>query len=127
MSCKQRGAPFGAPRSHVSRCRVLRSTMGSLDLGAFDWNSALGWRRGADGPGRKHANDRHHPVVFVAEDVAVIDEVSDIRTPEVHAQGYARIRMRRVTIPEGDLNHVQELAILLGHRRAAVDLEVVLR
>src|SRR5579864_2907941 len=35
---------------------------------------------------RQHTNDCHHPKVLVREDVAVVDEVSDVHAAEVHEQ-----------------------------------------
>jgi len=49
------------------------------------------------------ADDRHHAVVFVLRDVAVIDEVADIESPEVRARLDAREGMARVTVPEWHL------------------------
>src|SRR6185312_11196955 len=40
---------------------------------------------------RQNTNDRHHAVVLVSEDVAVIDEVADVGSAEVHTHLDARV------------------------------------
>src|ERR1700732_4953420 len=62
---------------------------------------------------RVHPDDRHHAVVLVAEDVAVIDEVADVRAAEVHAHLDARERAR--ARPVRDLEHVEVLAVRDRH------------
>src|SRR4029077_5485369 len=76
-----------------------------------------------------HMDNRHHPQVLMREDVAVINEVSDVHPAEVHEQlhlrGRALIRILHV-VPEWSLDHVQELAVDGRRLRTAIDLEVVL-
>ena len=40
---------------------------------------------------RQHPDDRHHSVIFVIENMAMIDEITDIRSSEVHPQSHVRI------------------------------------
>ena len=76
----------------------------------------------------EHAKiDRHHPLIFMIEDMAVIYEVSDIRSAEVHPESNARERMFFISVPERNINHVHQLAVEGFHRLAAVNLEIVLR
>src|ERR1700732_3151968 len=63
----------------------------------------------------------------MTEDVAVIDEVSDVRSTKIHPHFHARIRMSRIPVPVRDLNHVKELPFNVRFLLAAVDLEIVLR
>ena len=58
---------------------------------------------------RYHPNDGHHAGVFVFGDVAMVDKVADIGSTKVDAYGNLRIRMIPVTIPIGDLNHIEVL------------------
>ena len=74
-----------------------------------------------------HPDDRHHAVILVAENVAMVYEVADIESSEVHANRDARIGMVRVSVPVGHLDHVKVLALDRRIGLAAVDLEVVLR
>jgi hypothetical protein len=41
--------------------------------------------------------DRHHTPVPMPEDVAVEDEVANVRSAEVHERLYLRVRFHRVT------------------------------
>ena len=41
---------------------------------------------------REYADDRHHAAVFMVEDVAVVDEITDIGAAEIHSHFYAGIR-----------------------------------
>src|ERR1700730_7567270 len=66
--------------------------------------------------GRQHAHDGHHAVILMPEDVAVIDEITDIRSAEVHADSDARIGARAG--PVWDLVHVVELLLLRWHWHA---------
>ena len=54
------------------------------------------------------------------QDVAMIDEVANVRAAKIHADRYARIRTG--ARPVRDLNHIMELLLLLRHRHA-VDCE----
>jgi len=65
---------------------------------------------------RKNSDDCHHSIIFVSENVAVIDEVPDIHAAEIHAHFDAWIGPRPV--PERNLDHIEKLAIGLRHRHA---------
>ena len=41
---------------------------------------------------REDADDRHHAAVLVVEDMAVVDEITDIGAAEIHSHFYAGIR-----------------------------------
>src|ERR1700741_1776499 len=73
------------------------------------------------------AYDRHHARVLVTENVAMKDEIADIRPAEGEAKLDAGVRMIGVLVPERNQDRIQ---ILAGDGRrllGTVDLEVVLR
>src|SRR5579864_3911780 len=105
-------------------------------LGCRFGGSFLGRRRGVlvfrrreFGAARQHADNRHHAQILMREDVAVIDEVSNVRTTEVHKHLDLRNRAIRVlhVVPERHLDHVCELANDGRRGWIAVYLIVVLR
>ncbi len=53
--------------------------------------------------------NRHHPIVLVFGDVAMVNEVAKIRPAEIHSQRHGRKRMSRVAIPKGNLNRIEDL------------------
>lgn len=59
-------------------------------------------------------------------DVAMIDEIPNIESPEIHANRHAGERVLGVAVPIGNLNHVHKLPLDRVVRPAAVDLEVAL-
>jgi hypothetical protein len=61
--------------------------------------------------GWKDTNNRHHSVVFVFCDVAMIDEVSDIESSEIDSNRDAGEWMLRITVPIGNLNRIHELIL----------------
>src|SRR5258708_6590118 len=63
----------------------------------------------------------------MGEDVAVIDEVTDVHPTEVHEQTDAWDRYILLTYPERDFNHVRKLPGNGRRLRVVIDLEVVLR
>src|SRR5260370_689941 len=75
----------------------------------------------------QHSDNRHHAKVLVGEDVAVIDEVSNVHPTEVHQQLHVWERDIFLTDPERHLNHVRELPGNGWRLRVAIDLKVVLR
>ena len=75
---------------------------------------------------RQHPNDGHHALILVVENVAVINEVPNIGTAEVHPNPHARIGVVRVSVPERNLDHIHELALNGLYRLTPVDPEVVL-
>jgi len=58
--------------------------------------------------------------------VTVIDEVSNVHSPEVHKQLYLRERDIFLTRSEQHLNHVRNLPGYGRRLRASIGLEVVL-
>src|SRR3974377_1756563 len=75
---------------------------------------------GAGSMGRRwqYADDRHHAVVLMAENMAVVNKVADIHAPEIHADLDARIRSRPA--PLGDVDHVQILPRIRRHRHTVL-------
>src|SRR5882757_8857770 len=61
-----------------------------------------------------HPDGRHHAAVFVFEDMAVVDEVADVRSAEIHP--YRHARERPPACPERHIDHVEKLLLLLRHR-----------
>jgi len=57
----------------------------------------------------------------------VIDEISGIRSAKVHSHGDVGISVGRIPIPEGNLDHIDQLPLYCLDRLAAVELEIVLR
>jgi hypothetical protein len=62
----------------------------------------------------------------VAEDVAMKDEIPNVRPPEIHAECDAGEGMIRVLVPEGDLYRIKILAIGDNFLLGAIKFEVVL-
>ena len=58
-----------------------------------------------------YANDSHHAVILVAQNMAVENEIAHVRTAKVHPQRYARIRSRA-----GPVRHVNRIQILPSAR-----------
>src|SRR5262249_17406267 len=69
----------------------------------------------------------HHPKILVAEDMAMIDKISNVHTAEVHQQRDAGKWGTLVAVPEGNLDHVRELTGNDGRLLGTVGLEVILR
>src|ERR1700683_5260414 len=67
--------------------------------------------------GRQHPDDRHHAVILVAEDVAVVHEIADVLAAEVHSNRDARIWSG--CGPVANLLHIQHL-LLVGRNRHPV-------
>ena len=63
----------------------------------------------------------------MVENMAVINEVPDVRPAKIHADLDARERMRGISVPVGNLDHIQELTLNGLYGLAPVDLEIVLR
>src|SRR5580704_11574842 len=94
---------------------------------------------------RDNALYRHHSPVLMSEDVAMKDEVADVRSAEVHECLDLWIRSNwiavlvdagrwvdvtvlwRRTTAERNFNHIQELAVDGWRRVAAILFEIVLR
>src|ERR1700733_11585632 len=53
----------------------------------------------------QYADNGHHALILMVENVAVIYEVADIGPAKVHPNRDAGIRMGRVTIPVGNFDH----------------------
>src|ERR1700761_9555881 len=62
------------------------------------------------------ADNRHHAVILVFENVAVIDEVADIHPAKIHSHGHAGIGSG--SSPIRDVHRVEELPLLWWHRDA---------
>ena len=74
----------------------------------------------------EHTNNSHHAVIFVFCYMAMVDEISDIKPPEVDPNRYAGERMLWVAVPIRNLHHIHELVLNGPVDLAAVNLEVVL-
>jgi hypothetical protein len=72
------------------------------------------------------ANDGHHSVIFMLGDMAVVDEVPDIESAEIHPNGDAREGVPRISVPKRNLNHVHKLPSDRVVWPAAVNPEIIL-
>ena len=89
--------------------------------------NALGFRSFFRGGTGQHADDRHHPLILVVEDVAMIDEVADILSAKIQPHRHARILVVWISVPEWNVDHVEQLPLQRLYRLAAVLLEIILR
>ena len=63
---------------------------------------------------RQNSDDRHHPAIFVIEDVAVIDEVADVRPSKIHP--HCDTRIRTSSLPKSDVSRIEDLLIFRRDR-----------
>ena len=63
---------------------------------------------------RQNSDDRHHAAIFVIEDMAVIDEVADVRSSKIHPHRDTGIWTS--SLPKWDVNRIEDLLIFRGDR-----------
>jgi hypothetical protein len=77
-------------------------------------------------PPRKDPNNRHHSVVFMLGDMAMIDKIPNVDSSEIHPNRHAGKGVPRIAVPIGNLHHIHKLPLDRPVRPAAVYLEVAL-
>ena len=56
---------------------------------------------------RNYPDNRHHPAVFMLQDVAVIDKIADVGAAKIHSHGHTRIRsMPTLVLPPAGIAKV---------------------